>query len=220
MARTVWANATLSSDSDLTPIEAAIASWGVTSLANKHTLAKNEIARLLRLRLADYKAGMDPVEEGSDGSITSAGTTFSSAAATFSTRKVTTSHKLWITNGANKGVYTFTAVGSETTLTGCSPAFASTESGLSYYIEADVLDLIKNPTVMTPAAAFLALHYAAVELIHAPGDHYDVKQDFYRRRFEETYKQLAPDILLDVDQDDVISTPERRMGITGGNLIR
>lgn len=220
MARTVWANATLSADSNLTPIEALIGSAGVTSLANKHTLAKDEIARRLRLRFAEYKTHVDPVEEGADGSITSAGTTFTAAAATFSTRKVTTSHKLWITSGANKGVYTFTAVGSETTLTGCSPAFASTESSLSYYVEADVLDLIKNPTALTPAAAFLALHYAYVELVSAPGDHYDGKQAFYRQRFEETFDQLIPDLVLDLDQDDVISTSERTMGITGGTFIR
>lgn len=219
MARLVWADQTLSQDSDLTPLEAQIASWGVTSLANKHTLAKNEIARLLRLRYADLKAHVDPVQEGDDGQTGAAGTTFTAPGAAFTTRKVSTSHRLWIENGSDKGVYTFTGV-TATTLTGVSPAFTATASALSYYIEPDVLDLIKNPAVLTPAAAFLALHYAAVELIHAPGDHYDVKQDFYRRRFEQTFKEVAPDLLLDLDQDDVISSPERRMGITGGNLIR
>lgn len=219
MARTVWANATLSADTDLTPIEAAIASWGVTSLANKHTLAKNEIARRLRLRFAEYKTMVDPPQEGDDGAVTASGTTFTAAGAAFDTRKVTTSHRLWIENGSDKGVYTFTGV-TATTLTGCSPAFVATAGSLSYYIEPELLDLIKNPTVLTPAAAFLALHYCAAELIHTPGDHYDVKQAFYRTRFEQTFDQVMPDLLLDLDQDDVISTPERHMGITGGNLIR
>lgn len=219
MARTVWANATLSADTDLTPIEAQIANWGVTSLSNKHALAKSEIGRVLRLRYAELKERVNSVESGVDGATVALGTTFSAAAAAFSTKKVTTSHRLWIQTGDDKGVYTFTGV-TATTLTGISPAFAGTAGALQYYIEADVLDLIKNPTILTPAAAFLALHYAAVELISGPGDHYDVKQQFYRGRFEETFRQLAPDLLIDLDQNDVITTEERSMGITGGSLIR
>ena len=219
MARTVWANATLSADTDLTPIEAGVASFGVGSLSDKHTLAKNEIARLLRLRLSEYKSLVNSVETQTDGSVVASGTTFSSAAATFTTKKVTTSHKLWITAGADKGVYTFTGV-TATTLTGCSPAFTATSGSLSYYIEADVLDLIKNPTILTPAAAFLVLHYCALELVQAVGDFWDMKKDYYRHRFEETYKELVPDLLLDTNQDDVITTGERHMGISGGSLIR
>lgn len=219
MARMVWAAQTLTQDSDLTPLEPNVASWGVTSLANKHTLAKNELARMLRLRLAEYKAGKDPVEQGADGSTTASGTTFSAAGAAFTTKKVNTAHRLWITSGDDVGVYTFTGI-TGTTLTGCSPAFSAAGSGLSYYIEPDVLDLIKNPSVLTPAAAFLALHYAALELIQAAGDFYDMKQDFYRKRFQQTYAEVAPDLLLDLNEDQAISSGERAMGITGGKLIR
>jgi len=219
MARTVWANVNLSGDTDLTPIEPTIASVGVTSLANKHTLAKNEIGRLLRLRLSDYKAKMRPVEEGVDGATVAEGTTFTSSGSSFSLNKVTTSARLWIYSGDDVGVYTFTGV-TATTLTGCSPAFAATAGSLSFYIEADVLDLIKNPLILTPAAAFLALHYAALELVQSVGDFWDMKQSLYRHRFQETYKELAPDLLIDSDQDDVISTSERKMGITGGTLER
>lgn len=219
MARMVWADQTLSADSDLTPLEPNLATLGVTSLANKHALAKNEIARMLRQRLAEYKALKDPVEEGSDGATTASGTTFTAAGAAFVVKKVSTSARLWITTGEDTGVYTFTGK-TATTLTGISPAFTATAGGLGYYIEPDVLDLIKNPLILTPAAAFLALHYVGLELMQAAGDYWDNRQEMYRKRFEQAFSELAPDLLIDENQDQIISTPERRAGITGGKLIR
>lgn len=220
MARTVWANATLSADSDLVIVEPNVASFGVTTLANKHTLAKAEIGRMLRLRLSEYKAEMEFLEEGSDGATVAAGTTFTSAGSAFSTQKVTTSSRLWITtDGDDVGVYTFTGV-TATTLTGCSPAFTATAGSLSFYVEPDVLDLIKNPTIMGPAAVFLALHYCALELVQSVGDFWSERRDYYRHRFEQTYKELVPDLLLDTNQDDVIGTAERGPGISGGRMDR
>lgn len=219
MARTVWANVTLSSDSDLTPVEPNVASIGVTSLSNKHSLAKAEIGRTLRLKLGEYKSSMENLEEGTDGSTSALGTTFTSDSASFTTAKVTTSARLWIQNGDDVGVYTFTGV-TATTLTGCSPAFTATGSNIQFYVESDVLDLIKNPLVLTPAAVFLALHYCALELTSSIGDYWDAKKDYYRRRYEQTYKEITPDLLIDSDQDDIIGPSERKMGITGGRLDR
>jgi hypothetical protein len=219
MARTVWANVTLSSDSDLAIVEPNVSSFGVGSLANKHTLAKNEIGRILRLKLGEYKQTMEYLEEGTDGSVTASGTTFTSLGSTFTTNKVTTSSRLWITSGDDVGVYTFGAV-TATTLTTCSPAFTTTAGSLSFYIEPDVLDLIKNPLILTPAAVFLALHYCAVELVQSVGDFWDMKKDYYRQRFQETYKELTPDLLIDSNQDDIIGQAERAAGITGGRLDR
>jgi len=219
MARLVWANVTLSVDSDLVIVEPNVASFGVTTLANKHTLAKNEIGRVLRLKLSEFKGSMENVEDGLDGSTVALGTTFTSAGSTFTANKVTTSARLWIRDGDDVGVYAFTGV-TATTLTGCSPAFVATGSAISFYVEPDVLDLIKNPLVLTPAAVFLALHYICLELTQSIGDFWDAKKDYYRARFQETYRELAPDLLLDTDQDDIIGAGERKSGITGGRLDR
>lgn len=219
MARTVWANVTLSSDSDLVIVEPNVASFGVGSLANKHTLAKAEIGRLLRLKLGEYKQTLKNLEEGTDGSTVALGTTFTSAGSSFAVNKVTSSARLWIVTGDDVGVYTFTGV-TATTLTGISPAFTATAGSLTFYVESDVLDLIKNPLALGPAAVFLALHYCALELVQSVGDFWSEKRDYYRHRFEQTYKELAPDLLIDSDQDDIIGSSERAQGITGGRLDR
>ncbi len=219
MARIVWANMTLSADANLVVVEPGVASWGISSLANKHTLAKDEIARFLRTHLAEYKGKKLAVETKADGETVASGTTFTSDGASFLTKKVTTSARLWITTGDDVGVYTFTGI-TATTLTGCSPAFTATSGDISYYIEADVLDLIKNTSVLTPAAVFLALHYCGLELSTQVGDFWDGRKEYYRGRFEETLKLVLPDLLIDDDEDQVISTQERKAGISGGKLLR
>ena len=218
MARTVWSATTLTADSDLTPIEPAVASWGVTSLANKHTLAKNEIARTLRARYSDLKEAAYSKETGTDG-VTNGTSTFSSASATFSTNKVSVGDRVWLETGTDKGVFTVLTVASNTALT-LSPTPGASETGITYSVEPEVLDLIKNPLILTPAAAFLVLHYAALELVQAAGDFWDLRAGMYRHRYEETYKQTISDLLIDADQDGIISQSERKPGISGGSLIR
>lgn len=220
MARTVWSDQTLSADADLVKVEANIASWGVGSLSNKHALAKEEIGRLLRMRYQTLKTTIDPKEAQEDG-VTSTGTSsnFTSALALFTSHKVSTSDRLWIEEEDDKGVYTISSVVSETALT-ISPTPSEVNTGLSYYIEPEVLDFIKNPLILKPAAVFLTLHYSAMELINGPGDYYDAKQQSYSSKFKETFAQLVPDLILDIDQDHVISTGERKPGITGGHLLR
>ena len=67
MARTTWGDTTITADANLTPVEANIANWGVGSLANKHTLAKDHLARDLRLYLSDKKGDANTIEDGADG---------------------------------------------------------------------------------------------------------------------------------------------------------
>lgn len=218
MAKTVWSAQTLTSDSDLTKVEPAVASWGVTSLSDKHTLAKDETARRLRQRFAEYKQNIDPKAEGQDGS-TAASATFTAAGGNFVVNKVGTSDRLWITSGTDKGAYTISAVAA-TTLT-VSPTLTATASALPWYIEVEMLDFIENPLILTSSVAYLVLHFAALELVRAPDDHWDMKQRFYFAKFKDMFEMTAPDLLLDVNQDDVISQSERKFGISsGGRLLR
>lgn len=218
MARTTWGDTTLTADSDITPIEPNLTSLGVTSVANKHTLAKDEIARTLRRHFGEIKGAVNSLQTGNDG-VTDGTSTFNAAAAEFSTKKITTAHRLWITSGADKGVYTITAVTDDNNLV-VSPTPGASATGLDYHIDPEVLDLIKNAGVLTPAAAFLVLHYIGVELMQGVDDFWDNKQKFYRNRYEVTLRDAMPMLEMDTDQDQLISDGERREGISTGHLIR
>ena len=218
MARTVWANLSLSTNTDLQLYEPNITSLGVSTLADKHTLAKAEIADKLRLHLAEYKGDAEPKQEGADMVSTASSTVVSAAGASFLVQKVTTYDRLWIGSGSDKGVHTIAAV--STTTLGLGTALTAADTALSYWIEPEVLDLIKNPAILTRAAALLALHYAAIELATEAGQYWDEKQKLYRAKFEQAMDELVPNLALDIDQDDVISSGERNMRITGGRLIR
>jgi len=218
MARTVWSNVTLSTTSDMAVVEPNIASWGVTAITDKCTLAKDEIARRLRQQYSEYKTLVDPKEDGDDMVSTASSVTVSSAGSSFLTQKVSTYDKLWIETGSDIGVHNISTV--STTTLGLSATLTTAATGLSFHIAPEVLDLIKNPNILTSAAVFLGLHYSALELATEVGQYWDQKQDVYWRKFEETLKLIIPDLELDFDQDDIIENAERRSGITGGRLIR
>lgn len=218
MARTTWGATTISSDSDLTKHEPNVTSLGVTSLANKHTLAKDEIARTLRRQFGEWKGRVSTLQSGDDG-VTDGTSTFASASAEFSTKKITTSHKLWIEEGDDKGVYAILTIPDDNSLT-VSPTPGASATELTYHIDPEVLDLIKNAGVLTPAASFLVLHYIGVELMQGVDDFWDNKQKFYRNRYEVTLRDVIPQIEIDSDEDHLISDGERREGISTGHLIR
>ena len=218
MAKTVWTSQTLSADADLVIYEPNIASWGVSSLANKHTLAKNELARMLRLRLSEYKTTVNSKEDREDGVTIATDKTFASALALFSTHKVAAGDRIWIESGSDEGVHVIESVTSNTSIE-LTVALTASATAVPYHVEPEVLDMIKNPLIMAPAACMLAIYYACEEL--APnGDFWEGKRSWYWDKFKTTYEQLAPDLLIDLDQDDVITSAERAMGITSGQLLR
>lgn len=220
MARTVWSDVTLNNTTtDLSAVEPNIASWGIGTLANKQTLAKDEIARRLRQHLAEYKTHINPKEEGDDLVTTASSAAVSSASSLFSDRKVSTSDRLWIKTGSDVGVHTISAIGSNTALT-LGANLTTTATGVSFFIEPEVLDLIKNPLILKPAAVFLTLHYCAMELAQQQDQYWDNRMEMYQKKFEETLKMLISDLVLDLDQDHVIQEAERKAGITGGRLLR
>ena len=155
MAATTWGNMTLSTTADLAKLNPNYTDWGVATIADKITLAKNHIARDVRAHLAEYKGRVPTLQEGTDG-VSSAGTGFVAAEAEFSKKGVNGEHFLWIKKGVDKGIHVISSVTNDTTLV-LGTALIGTETALDYFIEPDVLDWIKNPTDLSPASHRLAL---------------------------------------------------------------
>ncbi len=76
-----------------------------------------------------------------------------------------------------------------------------------------------QPWPIAPAASWLTLHYCALEL-GVNSEFWEAKATTFWEKFQASYSQLVPDLLLDLDEDNQISTGERKMGITSGELLR
>jgi hypothetical protein len=74
---------------------------------------------------------------------------------------------------------------------------------------ADVLDLISNPEVLTPAACYLTFVRAAEDLTFGEGDVYDQKKKHYQDEFDREFELSAALLHVDVDESGTIEDVEK-----------
>jgi hypothetical protein len=75
--------------------------------------------------------------------------------------------------------------------------------------EADVLDLISNPEVLTPAACYLTFVRAAEDLIPSGESLYAYKRDRYQIEFDKEFTLSVALLHLDTDESGTIEDTEK-----------
>ena len=75
--------------------------------------------------------------------------------------------------------------------------------------EADVLDLISNPEVLTDAASFLALNLIATDKMVHPGDTWAAKAVAYQDKFDQEFPVAVSMLHVDKDESGAIDDTEK-----------
>lgn len=217
-----WQNTTLSDDTDLTNRYTSLTSLAADSnWTEKHPIAKREIGRRLRNLLNPIVDVFDLVV-GSNGSYASGASVFTSSGAGFNAAPnlVRAGNILHVISEVlDTGNYLISAVtgGANITITNTlEEAFVWTEtqSGVSFRVRPDVLDLILSPeTVLKEAAVSLAAYYVWGDLLQG-----DLESDAYAAQKKQALEDFKANFEsakgeIEILNQEIISTPlQRRPG--------
>jgi hypothetical protein len=217
-----WYSTTLSDDADLTARYTSLASLAADSnWTEKHPIAKREIGRMLRNLLNPIVDVFDLVV-GSNGSYTAGSSVFTSSGAGFNAAPnlVLVGNLLnVISEVKDVGNYIISVVtdGANITIkTLLDEAFiwTETQSGVSFKVRPDVLDLILSPeSVLKETAVSLAAYYVWGDLLQGTldSDAYAAQKAAALKDFEANFENAKDEI--EILNQEIVTTPlQRRPG--------